>query len=645
MMQAGKHCWRLVAILFGFLLALWIPLPAQSPSPRPLPPDVTLDAEVEPSKVVVGDTFQYMIVLNGNAAVDQSKFPSFKDIKQLRLISGPNQMHETRYMDGRTTITTRFVFDVVATEVGTIAIPPAQVRINGIWYETNAVSVEATPAPQLSGDLEGILSARSNDSTVNRQLQNRYFGKAEIPERVYRGQAIPVQMYIYRDPGLVSFNQWELLQNAGGNDFVSPNVADPQMTANTLRWEKVKFGSQDFERALLFTQYVVPTKTGKLPLRPPSLRIYLPLQQRNPNTIDDFFNMMPRQRAIAAELPMRDVELNVEPVPDKPAEAILQVVGNATTEVNVDRETVPQRELLTVSIVLRGEGFFDLLTQPKPPTLPNFVTLDTRTKSTSNMIKGLLLSERTFEYVYQASEVGEVDVPSITFAVFNPRTGKQEIVKSESRKVRVTPSGSESFMIGGATVAADGGPAQAKKAEARVLGKDVAYIDSRPLTAAALNTGGAFYLKPWFWLVQLVPIILGASYGLIAVVRRNRRGESEAERVRRGQRLANEALRQAREKLARSPRDEYYATLANGIMGYTALLLGCSPQGLTAEEAAERLARRGYPSDIRNHLARALAHCDAIRFSPAPDTPQARESALKEAEALILQMTTNGAGT
>jgi hypothetical protein len=631
--------------LYAVLLAgLLLPAaaPAQSPSTKPLPPGISLGAEVNPEKVVVGDRFEYSAIVNGNANIEAWKDPDLLQLKGLRIVMGPESINQMTIDRGRSVVVNRRRWQMEATEVGEFTIPSSQVKINGVYYETGAVKVIITDVPQLDQDLGSVLSARTQQPEINRQLQGNYFAKVEIPEKVYRGQAVPVDVYIYRTQKLPEFVSWQP-QDQQNDDFIRPDVRDPRMMANRLNWETVKLGDHEFLRALLFTQYVIPTKTGKLKLLPPSLTTELPVVQRNTGQLDDVFDMMMARRTITAAMPMRPLEVEVLPLPDKPGEALMQVVGRAKVDVKVDRDKLPQRELLTLTITVSGEGFFDLLTQPKPLDLPNFAFLDSKTSSRRDMIKGLLFSEKKFEYVYQASQAGEATIPAMSFALFNPKAEAGEepqvLQTSDALKVVVEAAASDAVLIGGGAGSGGQSGAGGNKADARVLGSDVAYIDARPLSAAAIAGSQVFYLRPWFWSIQLVPFLGSLGFGLYAVWRRNRKGESDAERAKRGRRAAGEALKAARAKLSAGSRDEFYATLANGMLEYVASLLGRSAKGLIIEEAMEALQARGYSADAIGRLSDMLERCDAIRYSPAPDSPEVRELAIGGAESILVELT------
>ncbi len=614
---------------------------------RPLPPGTELRAQAVPAEVVLGDQFTYKIVLEGNLSPEEFDWPSFQGTGGFELLSGPNQSIRMQFIQGRNTQTISYEFELRAVEKGEYTIDPSRVRINGVWYQTDPVTVRVTGIPKVDGDYAGIISAKTDNPTINRQLKNKYFARIEYPGEVYQGQAMPIDVYVYRDPILPEFIQWTVTKNVSGNDFIVPDVVNQRTINQQPQWESIQFAGESFQRAKLFRAYAVPTKTGTLRLNAPQLRVSLPVEQRyNRDNFDDLFNRMvqPMRNSETAELPIRMAQIDVKPRPPKPAEALQQIVGRAKINATLDRDEVPQRELASLSISVRGEGFFDLLSKPELPRMENLTLVDTQVRSNTEMRREMLLSSKEFEFVFQALKPGEVSIPSFSFAVFNPKTGEQKTVETEPLALRVSSVDSESIQVAGnrSSAGQPEGSAAAPRAEARVLGEDVAYIETRPLTSSSLTGQASFYMTPWFWIAQIIPALASLGYGFVALRRRRGFQESETARTRKARRSATNALNEARQAIDKESRNDFYATLASGIQTYIATLLRRSAKGLTAEEAISALRRRGYSEEACAHLQEFLENCDTMRYSPAADTPESRQAAIDKAEGLLVDLSSRG---
>lgn len=618
----GAHV-RMLLLMLGVML-----LPMVAHTQPSLPPGVSIESSVSSQRVMVGDVFDYTITIVGNVPHDEMQAPPFSRVDGIELVSGPSSSTNMTVIQGVSSVTRSWTFRLRANRIGTQIIPPARIRVRNAWHETSAITITVE-----EGDGIGI-SARTNQPQINQELRDRYFALADVPSKVYEGQAVPVTVYIYRDEALPSFVQWDSPRPASGQDFITPGNTEGRQNAN---WSRAEIAGREFLRIPLYTTFVVPTRSGRLKLEPPMTRIFFPLQRRTSSPLDDFMRMNPRSNLIAAECMIAPIELEVLPLPSKKPESNAQVVGRAFVRATVDRDDLPHRELMTLTLEISGNAFLDTMGRPELPTIPHFTLVNTTSDGNSWVENNNLLSTRNFQYVFQAMNPGESRVPPIQIESINPGSGEVEVVRTEEIPLRIRQSTSGAILVGGAeNGGASRGDSTPSRATGRVVGRDVAYIDTTPLTSAALAPAAAFYLTPWFWGTQILLFLGFLGYGLYQVHQRTRGEETDSARLKRIRRETEKALLEARGKLDVNSRDEFYATLSGGIRSFVASRLNRSAKGMTIDEAVEGIQELGLDDSLVKELHDVLTHCDGIRYSPAPDTREARESALGRAEALLL---------
>jgi hypothetical protein len=291
-----------------------------------------------------------------------------------------------------------------------------------------------------------------------------------------------------------------------------------------------------------------------------------------------------------------------------------------------------------VNVELAGEAYLDILSQPDLGEIPKVTLLDTKTEAEAVQDDENYIGRKTFSYIFQTVDEGELTIPSLEFAVFNPATGNQEIIQTKAINVKVNPADANSVLVGGGANVPAGPAGTLERGEARVLGQDVAYIDTTPLTAGAIVHRTPFYAQPWYVFAQLVPLGAALAFGILSIRRRHGTAETEATREKRGRRAAESALRDARRDIGTASRDNFYASLHHGIMSYVAGMLGRSPKGLTVDEAADQLCARGSSPESCDRMRQLLLRLDAIRYSPAPDTPEDRTRLVDEVEELLVRL-------
>lgn len=625
MNTAKLHALAAALMMLAFL-ALRGEVPANAPG---LPPGVSISASVNAEKVFLGDTVDYSITIRGNVSQDEMRPPSFSRVGGIEMVSGPTTSSRMTFVNGQSTVTRSWTFVLRTTGKGEVTIPPARINFRGHWYETNEVSLQIQDTGMIG------ISARTNNAQINQELRGKYFALAQIPDRVYEGQAVPIVINIYRDETLPSFVQWDRAMEATGKDFIIPGLTEGRQNLN---WTPTELEGRDFVRAPLYTTYVVPTRSGRLKIEPPVTRIYFPLQRRGSPGIDDFFQFNTRSNLIAAECRIAPIELEVLPLPAKRSDSQGQVVGSTFVSAKVDREELPHRELLTLTLRVEGNAFLDTMSRPELPSIPHFTLVNSTSSGRSWMEAGRVLSEREFQYVLQAMNPGESRIPPLKMEVIDPSSGEVEVASTNEIPIRIRQAASGAILVGGTQASPNGESAAPERAAGRVLGRDVAYIDTTPLSAARVAPATAFYMTPWFWVAQVLIFLGTLGYGIVQVIRRNGTAESEATRLRRSRRAAEKALALAQEKIAAESKDEFYATLSRGMREFVATLIGRSAKGLTIEEAVEGVLRKGVGEETARRLGESLSHCDGVRYSPAPDTSEARETALANARKLLLQL-------
>lgn len=620
-------------LALGFFSQVW----AQRPMPsRPLPQGVSISATVSTKDVVIGDRFSYTIKVNGSVTVERWEYPEFSQSKKLMLLEGPDSTSSFVSANGVSHQVVEHRFVIKSTDTGNVTIESARLLINGVWYESNSVELTISDIQNISKGISGVIFAKSKDDSVNKQLDGRYWGDVEVARTAWHGQAVPVTFYVYRDPQLPDFLQWQILQPASGSDFFVPDVLTKKNMNRQWKWQTIQVDGKTFERTKLFSSYVIPTRGGKLRLTPPMVGIRLPVQARQRSSFDSMFPGFSGSDSIRADLQVRLKEIEVKSSPSAPTGTIGEIVGGATVDVTVDQKELQHRELLTLKISVKGDGFFDLLSPPTLPDLENLSLVDTQTVSyPPEVIYDVLFSQRDFEYVYQAISPGELTIPSLKFGVFDPKKGLWQVEESPEMMVKVIADDTSTVQVAGTvgTVVSNGSIQAAQRA--RELGQDIEYIDIAPLTKEGVQIKGAFYLQPWFWGLQALPALFSLGVGGLAWRKRRFGGETAAMRTRRGRQAAANALREAQQSVEKAEREDFYTRLSQGVITYVASLLGKSAQGLTIEEAVHNLNEKGCSSESCRELEQILQSCDSIRYSPAIDNKETRQQALKSAENIL----------
>ncbi len=597
--------------------------------------EVNATLDVRDNKVTVGDVFTFTITIEGATTPDEVNYPDFRDIRELTPFEQPISRTEMEWKNNRHSIVRSYTIRIRADDIGQVTIPPATVAFrNGAVWSSEPKTLTINDVPSV-GDIGPVLSPITRDRAINDQLRGRYFLKAEVPEKAFVRQAIPIRIFLYRAESLPAPISHRPLQLPGGDDFFSIRPDQITDTPGSDRWESVTIDGQPFMRRLMETAYVLPTKAGRLTLNGPRYSLALPTapaNQRPPTA-----SILGPRNAIDAELPMRPITVNVSPLPQRPSNALLQVVGDFDINMEVDAETVNQFDFVTVSLKIRGAGFLENLSQPDLGEIPGLGLLNREVDSRVLNIRGELANYRNFNYVYQALEHGTIRIPSFDIAIVDPNSGEQAVLSTNEVTLSVKPSEASSRVVASSRDGATDS-VTTNRADVRRLGEDIGYIITDPLSRADLRSSlrEPFYVKPWFWILQLIPLLGALAIGLVIVQQRIREsGDQSRYKTRKSRKLAIAALKKARENAASAQKDEFYTLLSHSIMDYVGNLIGRPAAGLTTEEAIETLHGMAISESTLDDLESLLQHSANMKYSPQSETTDDRMKLISKAENVL----------
>ena len=608
----GLTIWKWTCCL-ALLLALGMPASAQ------------VTARIDPPKVVVGDTFRY--VIEAGARFEEASLP--KDMEgEVKMVSGPNSSTSMQYINGRQSMHVEMSWTFQAQSAGPIKFGPAQVVLGGKTLQTNAVEAEAIPVPsQKVGTLGDVSSARTGNAALDGQLKGRLFSYTEIPGKIYANQAFQARTYLYRkadfNPSIAGIT---LAGMAGGRQFI--RVDDASFRVPGLQWESVKIDGEAFLRAALEVSTLVPTRAGKTTLHGTAFQIVLQTSGSNRQR-DPFFDSFFNRNLVEAQLPAYEQEVEISPLPEKPEGAIVQLVGNYQITSFADKKELSESDLLTLTIRISGTGYLQTVSMDGLPEFDGFSHINEEVDFQINEAQGDLITTKTFKEIVQANKPGEFEIPGLPFAVFNPKTEEQRVVSTQPIKITVNQAKDSSLQLAGGTQSLARG-------EVREVGKaDILFIDTAPIGVMQIrSTEDPFYARPWYWILHGVALLLAGVAVAWTARARQLRSDPLAYRARLAERRAHEALKGAERLKEGGSRGEFYSALAEGMLNCVAAITGREAAGLTAEEALAELRRQEVGEESLGQLRELLDRCDMMRYAPESSGGD-RESDLRAARALI----------
>ena len=502
------------------------------------------------------------------SGADQATAPSLGGLRGFDVVSS-GESRSISMGSGGTTSEVVFEFVLRPTSQGTQTIPAIEVRAGSRVLRTNPLSVQVT-APGGSGSagapptlpMPSVPSAEgargAGDDVFVRCTTDR--------ERAYVGEQILLTFSLYYATQLGSVD-YEPAGTEGFRTYPLPSPAS--------RYETVKGRQYAVKQEL---KLLFPTAPGAHTIAPAKVQY-----------TTGFWDPVPRT------LTTEPITIQVSRLPEagKPV-GFSGVVGHLDVRADVDHHTIRMGEAATLTICVTGRGNLDAMEAPKlalPQGLRQYQSSEHREFAPKPLGDGFgMAGQALFDDVIIPTTVGQLTVPPVEVAYFDPEARRYDVARSEPVVLQVQPG------AGGAPAAEPAQTAQLRPLPDRLLGSRSGRLVSAPVLASQVLALG--------WLV-----------GTVLVYRRRSVLAANPKLARTAARRATRLVRLA----SALPPREAAAEIASATCGFLADKLDVPPATVSAGSAPGLLEEHGVPSDDAARMSSLLDACDALRFGPAAE--------------------------
>ena len=594
--------------------------------------DVRLSAGVNRHTVAPGEEIVYTLKISSETmgSLPSPRLPSFDEFE---ILYGPNSSQSFQFINGRSSREHSYTVGLRSLKPGKYIIAPAVVETDKgeIKSEAVTVSVTSSPSRKVPSSLKGenIPSPGTANQKLGEYLEGKLFFRTQVNNKSpYVGEPIVVSYIFYARENLPmsSVNLGKPLPQF--KSFLKEEI----YTAQRVSFRDVKIEGDTYNSMLVKKIILVPTKTGKLLIDPMSMEVGIRVQRqqsrrlRRPFFDDSFFDPFDRNTE-RVTVPSSVVELNVRPLPAPRPDRFTGTVGDYDLTATLDRRKATMDDLITLSLRIEGQGAVEGAMEPEIPPLEGFEVYETKAKSDKKIKADQLGGIKTFEYVLRPERTGELEIPSISYPIFNPRDEKYVTLKTNPIEVSIAPGTAKEPLI-----IAGNAPATSKE-QVVEINADINYIKR----GIGLERGGiAPIIKaPWFLGLQALPIL----FLLATYLARRRRDALESDvgmaRRLRARGLAGRRLKAAEKALNLDDADLFYSELAVALRGFFGDKLNREALGLTIEQLESLLEERGVTEKKRREVRTLLEAADAARYAPASHSTEEMKNHYRQASRII----------
>lgn len=570
----------LYAILFISTLALTFGLvttPAHAQSPY------GLTAQVDANEITTDDTVTLTLTLTTpDGSAPRLNLPALDGFN----VVGSQTASQYRIVNGQTSASMVYAFQLQPTRTGDLEIPTLRLDMNGQVLATEPLTVRVTQgngAPtKKSTSGFNPLGASPFSNTFNNFFggndpfaNDPFFADAFGSRANLNIQAVTDKQSVYVGEPL----EYTVRVSSDATFLGEPDYEQPKFTGF---WAHQPPMTQRDMNGTAITTLLFPTQAGKLTIDPATIR-----------ADGGFFSD-------ALEKQTEPLAIEVKPLPQGAPAEFNGAVGVFDLTATPDKTTTRVGEPITVKYQIRGTGNFDTLPDPQFQNDANWRAYNGKAQTQSSVQYGKLIGTKTIERTLIPTREGNLVIPALRYAYFDPSDAQYHVLQTEPIQVNVAPGAPALTQnIAPSSNNAHAPQTNAPAPNAPTLKPAPAQLTTapKPLTA-----------QPLFWAMFLVPlgiVALDVAFGL-----RKRYLDSNA-----ASRRSSRAYRSAMKQLRRVRHDgETQIHVARIVLTYLEDKLNRSLLGVSHSNLAHILVAQGVSSDAAMQTIELLKRGEATEF-------------------------------
>lgn len=592
-----------VSILAVVMLVLSVPSFAQK---------LTIQA---PAQAEVGRRVRVSYTLNSN---DFDRIQIDGDFTGFDLLFGPSisTSNSIRIINGQTTqsSSTTFTYTLAPTKAGTFTLPSASLNSGGQKVKSGTAKIEILPASDNSaqssrqgggqgayGQSSASAGQGSSRSSMHTPSTDEHIGNKDLyfivtasKKHVFEQEAILLTYKLY---SLVTVEQLagEIPQLDG---FHTQEIEQPQQRSFTME----RVGNKNYG-TVVWRQYVVfPQKSGKLTIPSVDYEADVVVQDRNIDPFDAFFGGGSLMQRVKKIVKAPAVEIQVDPLPAKPANFSGAVGKGFTISGKLVPEQIDANDATTLTLTVSGTGNMKLISCPTIEWPKDFEqydpkTTDTSTKLTTNGTSGKVV----YECVAVPHHGGKYEIPPVEFCYFDTDSRQYKTIKTQSFELGVAKGANTPASV-------------AQQEEIKELTNDIHYIKQGDVEVR--QHADDFYGSVMHWLSYLLLAVIFAV--VMIIFRRQVAANADTKHLRRrkASKAAARRLKSASKLLAAGKAEPFYDEVMRALWGYVADKLSLPVTDLTKDNVSEKLLARGVDGQTTENFLSVLGECEFARFAP-----------------------------
>ena len=560
-----------------------------------------------PQQVAVGQQFRLTYTVNSHnvSGFRVGAIPS----DAFEVLMGPSTSTQTSFsmVNGKTSqsATITYTYILSALKNGSFTIPAASITVDGKQITSNTVKIQVSGTAQ-SGFQQGQGQGRGGRGGHQPQTETRPQGTPISGSDLFIRVSASKKRVVEQEPILLTYKVYTLvsLTQLEGKmpdlkGFHTQEVPLPQEKSFKLE----EFNGRQY-KTVTWSQYVMfPQITGKLEV--PSITFNGTVMQQNRfiDPFEAFFNGGSGYTEVEKQIKAPSVEIQVDPLPDKPV-GFSGGVGRFDITSELDKTEVKANDPITLKVTVKGTGNLQLIKQPEVKFPKDFDVYDPKvtdkTRLTTNGLEGSMI----YEYLAVPRHQGKFEIPAIEYTYYDIQSSQYKTLTTNAFQLDVAKGeGGESSLQN-----------FTNQEDVKLLAKDIRHIKTG--SAHLHEQGKYFFGSLAYWALMAFLVFIFVTLFVLFRQRAISNADVVKTRGKKANKVATKRLKKAARLMNDGKAGEFYDEALRALWGYVGDKLNIPVEQLSHENISEKLGSKNVDEQTIAQFIEAIDECEFERYAP-----------------------------
>lgn len=409
---------------------------------------VNFTTVVDQTTISKNQVVQVEYVVENAKKIEGFDPPSFRNFAVLQ---GPVQSLGMTYINGNLTEYKALVFVLQPRKTGKLIIPGATAVIDGKRRQSDAVAIEVTNS-NTGGTSAGRPPLRFNipEERVEADREFVLYPNESVAEKIKKNLFVRVEVNkkecFVNEPVIATYKLYSRLRSESRvvkrpsyNGFSVYDMQDPEAGSPTVE----TFNGRQYNVHVIRKSQLFPLQAGQFMLEPVEVENtvrFIKADSEQDNYLEEIGDPYAETVSHTLTVASAEVPIVVKPLPATNQPGYFDgAVGRFSMAASLKTPIVKAGETANLIVQIKGNGNLPMINAPAINWPSSIEAYDPTAKEEIHPEVAPLSGFKTFEYVFSPRDTGEVMIPAVRFAYFDPVAKSYKTDSTKAFALKVIP--------------------------------------------------------------------------------------------------------------------------------------------------------------------------------------------------------------